>query len=79
MGFLGNIGMTEILLILVVFLILFGARRLPEIGAAMGKGIREFRRSMREVREDIERPEPPAEPRRLQSPEEAGRTDPPTR
>ena len=35
----GNMGFMEILLILVVVLLLFGAKRLPEIGASMGKGI----------------------------------------
>jgi sec-independent protein translocase protein TatA len=63
-----NLGMTEILMILVIILLVFGAKRLPEIGSAMGKGIREFKKSMREVTEDIDRPAPPAEPRRLQTP-----------
>ena len=40
----GNMGFMEILLILVVVLLLFGAKRLPEIGASMGKGIREFKK-----------------------------------
>ena len=39
----GNMGFMEILLILVVVLLLFGAKRLPEIGSSMGKGIREFK------------------------------------
>ena len=42
----GNMGFMEILLILVVVLLLFGAKRLPEIGASMGKGIREFKGSL---------------------------------
>ncbi|MDP3773340.1 MAG: twin-arginine translocase TatA/TatE family subunit [Gemmatimonadota bacterium] len=66
----GNLGMSEILMVLVIVLLVFGAKRLPEIGSAMGKGIREFKRSMREVTEEIDRPEPPAEPRRLAPPEE---------
>ncbi|MDO8666755.1 MAG: twin-arginine translocase TatA/TatE family subunit [Gemmatimonadales bacterium] len=66
----GNLGMSEILMILAIVLLVFGAKRLPEIGSAMGKGIREFKRSMREVTEEIDRPEPPAEPRRLAPPEE---------
>ena len=41
-----NIGFPEILLILVVCLLLFGAKRLPEIGSSFGKGIREFKRSL---------------------------------
>jgi sec-independent protein translocase protein TatA len=41
----GNLGFTEIMLITVVVLLLFGAKRLPEVGASIGKGIREFKRS----------------------------------
>ena len=59
---LGNIGMSEILVLLLIFLLVFGARRLPEIGAAMGKGIREFKRSMRDVTDEIDRPAPPSQP-----------------
>lgn len=44
-----NLGFGEILAILAVVLLLFGAKRLPEIGASMGKGIREFKRSISEV------------------------------
>ena len=40
--FMGRIGFSEVLLILVVVLLLFGAKRLPEIGQALGKAIREF-------------------------------------
>lgn len=42
----GNLGMGEMLLVLLVVLLLFGARRLPELGGALGKGLREFRRSV---------------------------------
>ena len=71
---LGNLGMSEILLLLVIVLLVFGAKRLPEIGGAMGKGIREFKKSMREVNEEIDRPAPPpAEPRRLHAPEDQQR------
>ena len=41
-------GPLEIVVILVVFLMLFGAKRLPEIGRALGEGIREFKKSMRD-------------------------------
>lgn len=69
-----NLGMTEILIILAIVLLVFGARRLPEIGAAMGKSIREFKRSMSEVTDEIERPAPPPpEPRRLGSGSESER------
>jgi sec-independent protein translocase protein TatA len=67
----GNLGFSEILLLMVIFLLVFGAKRLPEIGSAMGKGIREFKKSMREVTDEIDRPPPPpAEPRRLQTPDD---------
>jgi sec-independent protein translocase protein TatA len=39
---MGNLGFTEIMILLLVVLLVFGAKRLPEIGASMGKGIREF-------------------------------------
>ena len=38
----GNLGMWEMLIILFIVMLLFGARRLPEIGGSLGKGIREF-------------------------------------
>jgi sec-independent protein translocase protein TatA len=49
-----NLGMSELLVILVLVLLVFGAKRLPEIGSSMGKGIREFKRSLRDVRESLE-------------------------
>ncbi len=48
---MGNLGFTEIMIILLVVLLLFGAKRLPEIGASMGKGIREFKKSISDVGE----------------------------
>ena len=42
----GNLGFMEILLILVAVLLLFGAKRLPEIGSSFGKSIREFKRGL---------------------------------
>ena len=53
----GNLGFMEIMLILVVVLLLFGAKRLPEIGASMGKGIREFKRSISDVDKQLKEPE----------------------
>lgn len=49
-----NLGFSELLIILVIVLLVFGAKRLPEMGAAMGKGIREFKRSLRDVQDNIE-------------------------
>ncbi|HSR14712.1 MAG TPA: twin-arginine translocase TatA/TatE family subunit [Gemmatimonadales bacterium] len=53
---MGNLGFSEIMLIMVVVLLLFGARRLPEIGASFGKGIREFKRSLSDVSDSINTP-----------------------
>ena len=41
-----NIGTTEIILLLLLALLLFGAKRLPEIGRSMGRGMREFKESV---------------------------------
>jgi sec-independent protein translocase protein TatA len=49
----GNLGFTEIMLIMVVVLLLFGAKRLPEVGASIGKGIREFKRSLSDTQDAI--------------------------
>jgi sec-independent protein translocase protein TatA len=49
----GNLGMWEILLIMVVVLLLFGAKRLPEVGSSIGKGIREFKRSISDTQDAI--------------------------
>lgn len=49
----GNLGFMEILLILVVVLLLFGAKRLPEIGSSFGKSIREFKRGLSDVDKSI--------------------------
>lgn len=56
MGF-GGLGMTEMILIFLVVLLLFGAKRLPEIGSSLGKGIREFKGSIREIEKEIKTPE----------------------
>ncbi len=45
MGF-GSIGLPQILVVLVIILLIFGARRLPEIGSSLGKGIRSFKSSV---------------------------------
>jgi sec-independent protein translocase protein TatA len=49
----GNFGMWEMLIILFIVMLLFGARRLPEIGGSLGKGIREFKGSLKEVEGEL--------------------------
>jgi sec-independent protein translocase protein TatA len=51
---LGPLGTTEILIILLLVLLLFGARRLPELARSLGQGIKEFRKSVKEVSEDVD-------------------------
>jgi sec-independent protein translocase protein TatA len=46
-----GIGMPELLIILVIILIIFGVGKLPEIGSALGKGIKNFKKSMNENNE----------------------------
>jgi sec-independent protein translocase protein TatA len=53
----GNLGVWEILMILVVVMLLFGAKRLPEMGASIGKGIREFKRSLSSTEDAIMKPD----------------------
>ena len=55
----GNLGAGEIVILMVIVLLVFGANRLPEAGRAVGKGIREFQKALRETKDEIERPEPP--------------------
>lgn len=48
-----NIGITEAVILLFIVLLLFGAKRLPEIGGSLGKGIREFKNSVKEVGNEV--------------------------
>ena len=49
-----NLGMTEILIILLIALLLFGPRKLPELGRSLGQSIREFQRGAKSIREEFE-------------------------
>lgn len=50
----GNIGFPEIFIILVIALLIFGPKKLPEVGKSLGKAFREFRRTSDEIKEKIE-------------------------
>lgn len=54
---LGSIGPMELFIILVIVLVVFGAKRVPEIGASIGKGIREFKRNISDADRQIREPE----------------------
>jgi sec-independent protein translocase protein TatA len=55
-----GMGPWELALVVVAILLLFGAKRLPEIAQNMGKGIREFKRAMKEEVDDAKGGNPPA-------------------
>jgi TatA/E family protein of Tat protein translocase len=49
-----NLGPMEIIIVLLLALLLFGAKRLPELGRGLGNGIREFRKSAKDLRGDLD-------------------------
>ncbi|MDQ1087929.1 MULTISPECIES: twin-arginine translocase TatA/TatE family subunit [unclassified Siphonobacter] len=51
-----GMGGPEVALIAVAFVLLFGAKKIPELARGLGKGIREFKDASREIRENIENP-----------------------
>lgn len=52
-GIMGQIGILEIILIVLAVIILFGAKKLPEIGKSLGKAIREFRKAGKEFESEV--------------------------
>ncbi len=50
----GSIGGTELLIILVIALVVFGPKRLPELGRTIGKGLSEFRRASNDLKRSLE-------------------------
>ena len=76
----GNLGFGELMVILLIVLVLFGAKRIPEISASFGKGIREFKKNVNDVERNLTEPEPrrdaqlnPPEPTLRREAEEAAR------
>jgi sec-independent protein translocase protein TatA len=60
MPFAGNIGPTELIVVLVIALLVIGPKRLPEVGKSLGKGMREFKDSLSgDRRDEDEEPTPP--------------------
>ena len=70
---LGGFGMGEMIFIFLIVLLLFGAKRLPEIGSSLGKGIREFKGSVREIEREFK--EPDRQIHRTTTPPEAADAD----
>ncbi len=76
-----NIGASELLLVLVIVLLLFGGKRLPELARSIGKGLAEFRRATQEIQREINAPlkdPPPAAFARPEPNSPAERNPPPT-
>jgi sec-independent protein translocase protein TatA len=63
----GQLGFGEILMIMVVILLLFGAKRIPEVAASFGKGIKEFKKNINDVTHEVTTP-PRAEALRADAP-----------
>jgi sec-independent protein translocase protein TatA len=57
-----GIGGTEILVVLLFVLLLFGSKRIPEFARALGKAAREVRKAVKEIRDEMERTTPPEPP-----------------
>lgn len=56
---LSDFSFMHVLILLLIVLLVFGAKRLPEMGASMGKGIREFKKSLTDVNNQLENPARP--------------------
>ena len=52
---MANLGMPELLVIALVVMLLFGAKKIPELAQGLGKGIREFRNAAKGIQEQIEK------------------------
>lgn len=52
---MGNIGFPELIIIFVIALLIFGPKRLPELGRSLGRGLSEFRRASSDLKNSIER------------------------
>lgn len=55
--FLFALGGPEVILIILVILIFFGAKRIPDLMKSMGKGVRSFKEGMKEIQDEIESPD----------------------
>ncbi|MCG8475829.1 MAG: twin-arginine translocase TatA/TatE family subunit [Cytophagales bacterium] len=54
LGFLSGLGGPEVILIVLVVIIFFGAKKIPELARGLGKGIREFKDATKEIKDEID-------------------------
>jgi len=55
---IGNLGISELLVIFIIVLVFFGPRRMPEIARSLGSAMREFRRSLNQIQREFEEADP---------------------
>ena len=60
---MGQVGLREILIIVFIIVLLFGARRIPELMRSMGQGVREFKDGMKDNPKDENKPKGPDQPK----------------
>ncbi|MGE5496454.1 MAG: twin-arginine translocase TatA/TatE family subunit [Syntrophothermus sp.] len=68
----GNLGAGEIILIVLVILIFFGPKKIPEIAQGIGKGMKEFKKAMRDVEDGLKNDTTPAAPAKTLEPKSEG-------
>jgi sec-independent protein translocase protein TatA len=76
---MADLGWPEMLIIVLIAAVVFGAGRLPEVGGALGKTVRDFRSNLQGPDQEIEAKSTTSVPRRTQSPEPARKAEGPTR
>jgi sec-independent protein translocase protein TatA len=65
-----GIGTTELIIIMFIILLVFGAKKLPELAQGLGKGIREFKRASNEFQDELKSSVEPAPPKKDEPKEE---------
>lgn len=65
---MGSLGVPELIIIFLVVLLVFGAKRIPEIARGLGKGIREFKDATTDIKRELNADEPATPPRRVEAP-----------
>ncbi len=77
---IGSLGVPELLIILLVVLLIFGPRRLPEMAKGLGQSVREFRKGVKDMKEDFESeandPDPQSKPSKAAAQEGAAQAEP---
>ena len=71
---MGMPGGTELLIVLAIVVLLFGAKKIPELAKGFGKGIKNFKEEMKEVEEEVASTE---EPKKVEKTEEVASTEAP--